>query len=181
MSLAPVIHNPCGISSAPYIFTKLLKSLEIHWRAQGIAIAVFFSDSVGAGSSLEAAKTSNPLVRSDLVHFGSGINDEKSVWQPSSAFSWIGFHTDTLRGFILAVDPRINKMCSDLNTVCANLNTSPFIHVRKIASIVSQIISLAQNCGNVTQIMTRFLHIVINSRRLWNSEVLRKQFKILKW
>ena len=181
MSLAPVIHNPCGISLAPYIFTKLLKSLEIHWRAQGIAIAVFFYDSVGAGSSLEAAKTSSPLVRSDLVHFGSGINDEKSVWQPSSAFSWIGFHTDTLRGFILAVDPRINKMCSDLNTVCANLNTSPFIHVKKIASIVGQIISLAQNCGNVTQIMTRFLHIVINSRRLWNSEVLRRQFKILKW
>ena len=54
-------------------------------------------------------------------------------------------------------------MCSDLNTICANLNTSPFIHVKKIASIVGQIISLAQNCGNVTQIMTRFLHIVINS------------------
>ena len=35
-------------------------------------------------------------------------------------------------------------MCSDLNTVCANLNTSPFIHVKKIASIVGQIISLAQ-------------------------------------
>lgn len=172
MSLAPVIHNPCGISLAPYIFNKLLKSLEIHWRARGIAIAVFFDDRVGAGSSLEAAKTSSLLVRSDLVHFGSGINHDKSVWQPSSTFSWIGFHTDTLRGFILAVDPRINKMCSDLNTVCANLNTSPFIHVKKIASIVGQIISLAQKCGNVTQIMTRFLHIVINSRRSWNSEVL---------
>ena len=181
MSLAPLIQNPFGISLAPYISTKLLKSLEIHWRAQGIPVAVFFYDSVGAGSCLEAAKTSSPLVRPDIVHCGSGINHEKSVWQPSSAFSWIGFHTDTLRGFILAGDPRINKMCFDLNTVCANLNTSPFIHVKKIASIVGQIISLAQSCGNVTQIMTRLLHIVINSRRSWNSEVLGRQFKILKW
>ena len=93
MSLAPVIHNPCGISSAPYIFTKLFKSLEIHRRARGIAIVVFLDDSVGAVSSLEAAKTSSPLVRSDLVHFGSGINHEKSVWQPSSAFSSFKFHT----------------------------------------------------------------------------------------
>ena len=31
-----------GLSSAPFIFTKLLKSLESHWRAQGIPIDIFF-------------------------------------------------------------------------------------------------------------------------------------------
>ena len=78
----------------PLIFSlNCFKSLEIHRRARGIAIVVFLDDSVGAGSSLEAAKTSSPLVRSDLVHFGSGINHKKSVWQPSSAFSSFMFHT----------------------------------------------------------------------------------------
>ena len=32
---------PFELSSARYIFTKLLKPLETHWRAQGIPIAIF--------------------------------------------------------------------------------------------------------------------------------------------
>ena len=43
---------PFGLSSATFIFTKLLKPLEARWRAQGIPIAIFFADGVGAGSSL---------------------------------------------------------------------------------------------------------------------------------
>ena len=39
---------PFGLSSAPFIFTKLLKPLEAHWRAQGIPIAIFFDDGVCA-------------------------------------------------------------------------------------------------------------------------------------
>ena len=31
---------PFGLSRAPYIFTKLLKPLETHWRAQGIPNAI---------------------------------------------------------------------------------------------------------------------------------------------
>ena len=42
-----------GLSSAPYIFTKLLKPLETHWRAQGIPIAIFFDDGVGVGPSFK--------------------------------------------------------------------------------------------------------------------------------
>ena len=35
---------PFGLSSAPYIFKKLLKPLEKHWRIQGTCIAVFLDD-----------------------------------------------------------------------------------------------------------------------------------------
>lgn len=38
-----------GLSSAPFIFTKLLKPLITNWRSQGIPIAIFFDDGVGAG------------------------------------------------------------------------------------------------------------------------------------
>ena len=163
---------PFGLSSAPFVFTKLLKPLETHWRAQGIPIAIFFYDGVGDGLTLEAAKANSSSVRSDLVRCGFGLNHEKSIWQPSTSFSWIGFNIDTQTGFIFAVDSRIDKLCSDLNSVCASLVVSPYVYVKKIASIVGQIISLAPSCGNVTQIMTRFLHFVINSRRSWNCHVL---------
>ena len=35
---------PFGLSSAPFIFTKLIKPLEAFWRLQGIPIAIFFDD-----------------------------------------------------------------------------------------------------------------------------------------
>ena len=32
---------PFGVWSAPHVFTKILNSLEKHWRYQGICVAVF--------------------------------------------------------------------------------------------------------------------------------------------
>ena len=162
---------PFGLSSAPFIFTKLLIPLETHWRSQGIPRAIFFDDGVGAGSSLEVAKINSSLVRSDLSQCGFEINHEKSNWEPMNKFSWIGYNIDTHTGFIFASDARIEKLCSDLNEVCVNLEQSAFVHVKTIASIVGQIISMTSSCGNVTQIMTRYLHLITNSRHSWNSFV----------
>ena len=41
--------------------------MENHWRMQGIPIAIIFDDGVGAGSSLEAAKTNSCSIHSDLL------------------------------------------------------------------------------------------------------------------
>ena len=80
---------------------------------------------------------------------------------------WLDTHT----GFIFASYARIEKLCSDLYDVCANLEQSAFVHVKAIASIVGQIISMTFSCRNVTQIMTRYLHLNINSRHSWSSFV----------
>ena len=162
---------PFGLSSAPYIFTKLLKPLETHWRAQGIPIAIFFDDGVGAGPSFQVAKLNSLLVRSVLSSCGFEINHEKSNWEPTRTFSWIGYNIDTHTGLIFASDARIEKLCSDLNDVCASLEFSACVHVKNIASIVGQIISMSASCGNVTQIMTRYLHLTTNSRSSWNALV----------
>ena len=88
-----------------------------------------------------------------------------------NTFSWIGYNIDTHTGFIFASDDKIEKLCSDLNDICSNLEQSAFVHVKTIASIVGQIISMTSSCGNVTLIMTRYLHFIINSWHSWNSFV----------
>ena len=40
--------------------------------------------------------------------------------------------------------------------------------MKNIASNVGQINSMSSSCGKVTQIKTRYLHLVTNSRSLWN-------------
>ena len=146
-------------------------SWETHWRAQGIPIAIFFDDGVGTGPSFQVANLNSSLVRSDLASCGFEINHEKCNWQPLRRFSWIDYNIDTHTGLIFASGARVEKLCADLNDICASLEFSARVHVKNIASIVGQIISMSASCGNITQIMTRYLHIVANSRRSWNSLV----------
>ena len=47
---------PFGLSSAPFIFMKLIKPLEAFWRLRGIPIAIFCDDGVGAGSSRDTLR-----------------------------------------------------------------------------------------------------------------------------
>ena len=73
----------------------------------------------------------------------------------------IGYDIDTNNGCIFGNGARIEKLSSDLDGICAKLELSAFVHVKEIASIVGQIISMISSCGNVSQIMTRYLHHII--------------------
>ena len=88
------IHLPFVLSSAPFIFTRLLKPLETQWRRQGIPIAIFFDDGIGAGSPLNSAKINSSIVRADLSHCSLEIHKEKFNWEPERKFSWIGYNLD---------------------------------------------------------------------------------------
>ena len=83
------------------------------------------------------------------------INHEKSDWQPKPCFSWIGYTIDTYSGLICATDSRIEKFFflfffSELVDICVALEESRFVHVKRIASIVGQIVSLSPSCGTVS-------------------------------
>lgn len=136
---------PFGVSSASFIVTKLLNLLATHRRAQGIQIAIFFYDNVGASSSFEAAESNSCLFRADFFRCGFEINDEKSSSDPTMKFCWIGHTIDTHPGFVYAGDSRIKRLSSDLYGTCVQLKQSVFVHVRKIASVVGQIISMFGN------------------------------------
>ena len=49
---------PFGLSSAPYLFTKLLKPLVKKWRTEGKSIVVFLDDGLGAAADYAKATTS---------------------------------------------------------------------------------------------------------------------------
>jgi len=48
---------PFGLSTAPYIFTKLLKPAVSHWRSSGVKVCMFLDDGLGGNSSIESAST----------------------------------------------------------------------------------------------------------------------------
>ena len=77
-------------------------------------------------------------------------------------FSWIGYNIDTHTGFIFASDARIEPIWNNLLLFMSR-------QLRRLLVRLFQ--SVTSSCGNVTQIMTRYLHLITNSRHSWNSFV----------
>jgi hypothetical protein len=101
---------PFGLSTAPYIFTKLIKPLETHWRFQNISIAVFLDDGWSSELDSSKCKTQAKGVRTDLVHAGWIINDEKYIWEPTQVIDWLGLKWNSKEGTLSILERRIDKI-----------------------------------------------------------------------
>ena len=101
------------------------------------------------------------------------INNEKSDRQPKPCFSWIGYTIDIYSGSFARpiAELKVFFCFSELVDICVALEQYRFVHVKRIASIVGQIVSLSPSCGTVSQILTRYLHFIVHSRHSWNSSV----------
>ena len=161
---------PFGLSSASFIFTKILKPLQKSWRSQGIPIVIFLDDGLGGGAGLVQAKINSLTVHADLPKSGFVPNKDKSLWEPVQITSWLGVHLNTLDGTIRATDERIAKLSHDLAAL-SSYKSSSAVHVKRVASVAGQIISLSSCVGSVARIMTRFLFSVVNSAVFWDSDI----------
>ena len=91
-----------GLSFAAYLFTKLLKPLLKKWRQQGIPIAAYLDDGIGAGKNIFVAKRNSLIVHSDLIMAGFLVNEENSNWEPVQVIVWLGCTIDTHNNTITA-------------------------------------------------------------------------------
>ena len=71
---------PFGLCSAPFIFTKLMRSLVKFRRREGIKICVYIDDGLGASPSLDLAVEDAEFIRNSLTQCGFIIKSEKSIW-----------------------------------------------------------------------------------------------------
>lgn len=160
---------PFGLSSAPYLFTKLLRPVITSWRCKGIPMVLFLDDGLGGGASEMKAKINSLTVHADLLKFGFVINEGKSIWEPVQIITWLGTVLDTNQGFISVTEQRISKLKANIDSVLKG--DSMIVNVRNLATVVGQIISLTPCVGGVTRIMTRSLYAVVNTKVSWDSTV----------
>lgn len=160
---------PFGLSSAPFLFTKLLKPVVTSWRCKGIPMVIFLDDGLGGGANSIQAKINSLTVNADLLKFGFVINENKSLWEPVQNIIWLGTVLDTNLGFISVTEHRIAKLKSSIDSILKGGCTT--VNVRTLAAVVGQIISLTPCVGDVTRIMTRSLYAVVNTKMSWNSTV----------
>jgi len=89
---------PFGLSTACYAFTKLLRPLVKHWRAQGLRALLYLDDGIVAVKGESAALEASQRVRADLVRAGLVEHTAKCSWVPSRKAKWLGFNLDLEQG-----------------------------------------------------------------------------------
>ena len=74
---------PFGLSTAPYLFTKMLRPLIQHWQRDGLKIFMYLDDWTGGGHLLEYARARSHRIQLDLFRSGFNVHLAKVTSTPS--------------------------------------------------------------------------------------------------
>ena len=143
---------PFGLSSACYIFTKLVRPLVRYWRESGLRIIVYLDDGLCAMGGESNALEASTLVQSTLSQAGFVANVKKSIWKPTQHLQWLGFVIDLSQGLIEVPRDRLTAVACKLQRAC-QLKLVP---AKQLASVVGSIISMGLAIGPVSRFM--FVH-----------------------
>ena len=157
---------PFGLSSAPYIFTKLFRPLVKHWRSQGIHSVVYLDDGLDVERSEALCYASSSVIRSDLASAGFLVNMERCVWDPVQVItSWLGIAWDGIQGVNVSItESRLQKYSARVDGILSDPNLS----ARDLASLVGQIISMSPVLLNLSN-MTKHCQISVAAAKDWDS------------
>lgn len=150
---------PFGLSTSPYIFTKLLRPVVTHWRSQGIRISVYLDDGIGADSSEDLCCEKSRLVRTDLDRLGLLVNEEKSDFKPRQKGEHLGFTLDLVKGEFSVPPGKIEHLFQLISSLLDKESPT----ARDISRITGTLISMELALGPVVRLRTRALYAVQNS------------------
>ena len=123
---------PFGLSSAPYIFTKLIRLLIRHWRDLGINATIFLDENVDI--KIPLIYRSSIQIRLNQNSSGFVSNDEKSVCVPTQHITWLGLDWNGENGTISIAAHCLEKLTSSLSRI---LNQTE-VTARQLAQVAGQ-------------------------------------------
>ena len=100
---------PCGLSTVGKIFTKILRQLIKHWRANCIQAVVFLDDGLQSNTDEKLALQHSMQIKGSLLSAGFVPNRKKSTWIPTQILTWLGFVVDLIKGKNFLTAERIEK------------------------------------------------------------------------
>ena len=159
---------PFGLTTAPYLFTKVMRQLVKYWRGRGYSILLYLDDGIGGSLYLESAQLISTQVHQDIVHSGFTPNNEKSIWAPAQKLTFLGTVLDYQAGTISMTKRRLSKLKSSLLSCLKHRE----VQTRALASITGQIISMSIAVGNITRLLTRQCYTAIEQRNTWDDFII---------
>ena len=158
---------PFGLTSAGYIFTKVVRVPVRYWRSFGIKIVVYLDDGIGAVEGRDRCAEVAQFVKSSLEKFGFICNVKKSIWLPTQSMSWLGLVINTEDYTLKISQKRIEKVFSKIGCI----NSCPKASARQISSIRGSIDSQSIVLGAVTSLFSRNMNRFIASATSWDRKM----------
>ena len=131
---------PFGLTSAPRIFTKVLKPVVASLRRQGIRIVIYLDDILIIASSRNECIQHLNITIALLTSLGFIINEEKSCLVPSREILFLGFILDSRS---MTVKIAANK-CNDIIAKCNALLVSDRSSIRQVSSTIGLLKSVSR-------------------------------------
>ena len=110
---------PFGLSSALYIFTKLVRAFVNYLRGLGRRVITFIVDGIGGSPDFASCQELSRFCYSDLDSAGFFVNLQKFVLEPSQVGAWLGFHLDLSLNNISVPYSKIKKLQGSISRVIA--------------------------------------------------------------
>ena len=125
---------PFGLSSAPRVFTKLMKPVMALLRQQGIRSVIFLDDILlMAESRLELEQwTQETLALLRLLGFR--INWEKSQLVPTQVITYLGFIIDATRMKLTLPEEKVQQIITD----CQSATNKGRVTVRELSKLIGR-------------------------------------------
>ncbi|VDI51364.1 Hypothetical predicted protein [Mytilus galloprovincialis] len=147
---------------------QVVRPLVKHWRKDGIKITVYLDDGLALAEEEQVCAQQAIRVKHDLILSGFVPNKDKCIWRPVQNLVWLGFIWD-LKLCLFQLLPE--KVANLVDLAGVILEQPHKVKIRLLAKFCGKIISFTPVIGNVTQIMTRCIFSVINSRDEWDQFV----------
>ena len=129
---------PFGLSSAPYVFTKLLKPAVATLHRLGMRLVLYLDDMLILAQTREMTRECLATVLELLLSLGFIINLKKSVLNPTQKIEFLGFQIDSQRMTISLPQQKIKSLKQRARHLCRVSQVS----VREIAQILGLMISV---------------------------------------
>ena len=162
-----------GLSTAGYIFTKVLRTVIKSWRAKGKKVITFLDDGIGGAKGEKEARKLSCFVREDIQKFGFLLAEEKCMWDPSPIATWLGHVWNMFSCTVKVTDERIEKLDSTLDFFIKQVSNGHLLfRAKQVAGLVGQIISMQTGIGPLVRLRTRALYSCLLARASWDSPVM---------
>ena len=130
---------------------------------------MYLDDGFGCVQSFKRAFELGCEIKSDLLKSSFVPKAEKCVWKPVQCLELLGCTLNSEEGTICILERRIFKVQCTISELLHAQKAHRRVPVRKVASIVGQIMSMSIVIGHISQIMTRYLSMDIFSAWSWSS------------
>eukprot|EP01132_Coremiostelium_polycephalum_P010169 gene10169-12475_t len=131
---------PFGLTSAPRIFTQVLKPVINVLRAKGISIIAYLDDLLIIGKTQEECQNHIQQVLSLLTTLGFTPNLEKSVLTPCQQLIFLGFLVDSQKMKLFIPQDKKKGVIKEIQSVLKK----EYCSLRNLASVKGKLISIKE-------------------------------------